>query len=280
MKSLCVKENKSEILNFINDSLLKLNIDNIHITEREFKLYKNVIVHYTGDNIPDFYDKISSVLTDCILKFYVNKLLRRILEYNYFYFNSSEKKEIIKIAKEFIEEDLITSEDNYFAVYSPVLDYIISNKSIVLDGFVNFRLSNYMKNLDYIIDIAVNKYITDKEYTEFVNMLKLYISLTPSKASIVHLVYAGGESVLLDKDKSIIPLDSETLNAKYLSDISFSSNDYALNTLLNLTPRRLIIHLIGEKSDEFINTIKLIFENRYELCSSCELCKLYKINFN
>jgi len=181
----------------------------------------------------------------------------------------------------FIESDIITEEDNFFAVYTSVLDYIKTNKSIVLEGFVNFRLSNYMKNLDYIIDIAVNKFITDKEYLEFVNMLKLYITLTPSKASLTHLVYFGGESILLDKDKKIIPLDDDSFNMKYLSDISFSSNDYALNALLSMPPKKLVIHLMDKNSnDEFINTLKLIFENKYEICSSCELCRLYKIGFN
>lgn len=280
MKSLCIKENKCEILNFINDRLLNLDINSAYITNNEFKLYKNIIIHYTGTNENDFFDKISSVLTDTIIEFYQKKLLKRDLEYNYFYFNSNEKKEILQIANDFIESDIITREDNYYSIYCAILEYIKSNKSIVLDGFCNFRLSNYMKNLDYVIDIAVNKYITDKEYLEFVNMLKLYVAITPSKASIVHLIYSNEESILLDKDKNIIPLDYEGLNAKYLSDISFSSNDYALNTLLNITPRKLIIHLIGGKCDEFINTLKLIFENRYEICNVCELCKLYKINFN
>ena len=167
---------------------------------------------------------------------------------------------------------------SYLAIYSAVLDYINDSKSFVLEGFVNFRLYNYMKNLDYIIDFSVNKYITDKEYLEFVNMLKLYVSLTPPKTPLVHLVYFGDECILLDRDKNIIPLQDDNLNAKYLSDISFSTNDYALNTLLNITPKRLIIHSLGNKSDEFINTIKLIFDKRFEVCSSCELCRLYNTN--
>ncbi|MDE5831324.1 MAG: putative sporulation protein YtxC [Clostridia bacterium] len=281
MKSLCIKENNNEVLSFINDKLSKLDPSFVSIKNTKFKLYKNIIIHNKLDNTEAFYDKISSILTDTIIHFYEKKLLKRILEYNYFYFNSLEKKEIIEIAKSFIESDLITEEDNFFAVYSAVSDYIQKNKSLVLEGFVNFRLSNYMKNLDYIVDLSVNKFITDKEYLEFVNMLKLYITLTPPKSSLVHLVYFGGESILLDKDRNIIPLDDENLSTKYLSDISFSSNDYALNTLLNLPPRRLIIHLMDKNNcDEFINTLKLIFDNRYEICSSCELCKLYKIGFN
>ena len=52
-----------------------------------------------------------------------------------------------------------------------------------------------------------------------------------------------------------------------MSDISFSSNDYALNTLLNLVPKKIYIHLLDGESDEFINTIKLIFEDRVEFSS-------------
>lgn len=278
MKSLCIKDNNEDILNFISEKLSKLDLPNLFVTRNSFKIYDNIIVHYTGDNSTLFVDKLSSILTDTIIHFYETKLLKRMLEYNYFYFSSSEKKSIIEVAENFLYDDEDYQEDNYLAIYSAVLDYINENKSLVLEGFINFRLFNYMKNLDYIIDFSVNKYITDKEYLEFVNMLKLYVSLTPPKTSIVHLVYLGNECILLDKDKNIIPLQDDNLNAKYLSDISFSSNDYALNTLLNITPKRLIIHSLGNKSDEFVNTIKLIFDKRAEVCSSCELCRLYTFN--
>ena len=171
---------------------------------------------------------------------------------------------------------MISREDNFYSIYSAVSDYIKENKSLVLEGFVNFRLYNYMKSLDYIIDFAVNKYITDKEYMEFINMLKLYVSFTPPKISLIHLIFLGNECILLDKDKNFIPITDENLNAKYLSDITFTQNDYALNTLLNLTPKKITIHLIDKHPDEVINTIKLIFEGRCTVCSSCELCTMYK----
>ena len=278
MKSLCIKETNHEIIEFITNELSKIDLENMFISNRTFKIYENLIIHYTGENLELFYDKISSVLANTIIHFYERKLIKRILEYNYFYFNSSEKKEIIEISKSFIEDDIITHEDNYFTIFYAVSDYIKSNKSLVLEGFVNFRLQGYIKNLDYIVDLSVNKFITDKEYLEFVNMLKLYISLTPSKASLIHLVYFGNDSILLSKDKKVIPLDDEMLSAKYLSDITFSSNDYVLNALLNLIPRKLVIHLTNQsKEDEFINTLKLIFEGRCELCFSCEICKLHEI---
>ena len=123
--------------------------------------------------------------------------------------------------------------------------------------------------------MAVNKYIIEKEYKEFINLLKIYVNSTESKIDVMHLIYANGESVLLDQNKNIMQMDSNLNNAKYLSDITFSSNDIALNTLLSLLPRRIEAHII-DVEDEFINTLKLIFENRIRICTSCNICKTYR----
>ncbi len=280
MKSLCVKTNNTDIIIYLLDRLQNSKIDSLHVCERTFKIYKNIIVHVSLENLDSFYDKVSSVLTDAIILFYEEKLLKRIIGYNYFYFSQLEKRNILKNAQIFLETDTISREDNFFSIYYVILDYIKKNKSLVLDGFVNFRLQNYMKNLDYVVDISVNKFLIEKEYMEFINILKLYVSMTPFNSSAVHLIYYNCESILLDNDKNIIPTNETFLNAKYLSDITFSANDYSLNTLLNLNPKKLIIHLIDKKDDEFINTLKNIFDTRIEICYDCKLCSLYnKIGF-
>lgn len=75
----------------------------------------------------------------------------------------------------------------------------------------------------------------------------------------------------------LINVDKNALNAKYLSDVSFSNNDYILNTLLNLLPQKIYLHLISPLSNlDFINTLQLIFENRIEFCHDCSICNLYK----
>ena len=93
---------------------------------------------------------------------------------------------------------------------------------------------------------------------------------------LIHLIYVNGESILLDKNKNIIQVDCNINNAKYLSDITFSSNDIALNTLLSMLPNKIKVHIINEE-DEFINTLKLIFENRIKICTECNICKTYRM---
>ena len=124
------------------------------------------------------------------------------------------------------------------------------------------------------MDICVNKFVIDREYLEFVNLLKTYVRSTPSNSNTIHLIYKNNESVLLDENNNAIPINHNIFNVHYLSDISFSSNDYALNNLLTLLPKKLYIHLENEK-DEFINTLKLIFDERVIICNKCDICKTY-----
>ena len=47
-----------------------------------------------------------------------------------------------------------------------------------------------------------------------------------------------------------------------------------------LLPNKIYIHLIDTKADEFINTLKLIFENRIEFCNDCNICNIFKNNIS
>ena len=85
-----------------------------------------------------------------------------------------------------------------------ILKYIIENKSMILDGFVTFRLREYIKYLDNIIDIAVNKYIIEKEYSEFISLLKMYVNSRISNIKELHLIYGNSELIILDENKNIV----------------------------------------------------------------------------
>lgn len=280
MKSFCIKTNNIKIRDYLLNSLASTDFENIYYINRKFKLYENVIVHYTGTLECDFLNILSNIISDCILVFFEPFLIKRSLNFNYFYFDNFEKKLIEENCYNYItsnEDDSLKFRKD--EIWPNVLKYISENKAMILDGFVNFRLDNYLDTIDEIVDYSVNKYIVEKEYTEFINLLKLYIDSKDSEADLVHLIYTNGESILLDNNRNIISLSDNIFEAKYLSDISFSSNDYALNALLTLLPKRIEVHIIGFE-DEFISTLKLIFGARIYICRDCNICRTYKILAN
>ena len=277
MKSLCIKLNNDEVVDYLLDTFLNSSLDSLYVSNYQFKIYNNVIVHYKGNNLEGFYAYISEVLMDCVIYFYEDNLLKKLIEFNYFYFDLSEKNIIFDFCKEALIKDFDLFKEKYSSIYNSFYNYIKENKSMVFDGFINFRLYDYMKLLDLVVDDSVNRYLIEREYNEFISVLKLYVNSSECKTNNVHLIYTNKESILIDDNKNIISTKDYILKAKYLSDISFSSNDYALNTLLNILPQKITIHLVDNKQDEFINTLQLIFENRITLCNDCKICNIYKL---
>lgn len=279
MKSLCIKTNNSDLLKYLLNELKELEIDNVCFSLRQFKHYKNIIIHYTGENGTLFLEKISSILSllviDELEENFINKI---ILEY-YFYFDCNERKDILNLCFDIMSNDFSDIFDKKFKLlYNVFYNFLLDNKSLYLQGFTNFRLKSYFKVLDDIVAEAVNCFVVEKEYLEFVSLLKLYINSQDSSCNLVHLIYTSNdeESIILDENKEIINISHDNLNTKYLSDISFSSNDYTLNTLLTLLPKEIYIHLIDDYIDDFINTLITIFENRVHLCTDCNICNLYR----
>ena len=273
MISYCIKTDNIEIIQYLLNKISNLDFPDIIYCNKTFKKYEKVIMNWRNKKYEKFKNIISSLVSDIIIKFYQEKLVRRMISVNYFYFEDYEKKLIYENCKEFL---LQSKEEVYETLFKEIEKYVNDKRNIYIQGIVNFRISEYIKALDNIVDMGVNKYIIEKEYKEFINLLKIYVNSAECKTDILHLIYSNGESILLDKEKNIISLENNNINnLKYLSDITFSSNDIALNTLLSMLPKKIEIHII-DKEDEFINTLKLIFESRINICTECNICKTYR----
>lgn len=278
IKSFCVKTNNKAILNYLLNNFKHDVPNNFYLSKNSFRIYDNVIFHYTGNSEELFFSYVADILKQTILKFYEKKIVSNIINFNYFYFSDIEKKKIFDLCIELLnEKENIEAVSRTNVIFYLCKDYIKENKSVVLDGFINFRIREYINILDEIVETGVNSYIIEKEYLEFINLLKIYIDSKTASSQILHLIYFNQESILLDNEKNVIQLNSDISNAKYLSDITFSSNDYCLNTLLNILPKKILIHTLDGKEDEFITTLKSIFGKRVSICFGCNMCKYYKL---
>lgn len=277
MKSLCVKTNNSQVINYLLKKFEDINLDDTYISIKEFNHFNNIIIHYLGIDYIKFYNSLSNIITKCIINYYEENLIHDNINLNYFYFNSYEKKKILENTINLLKDEK-TSILRYDYINNEAFKKINNHHSLYLQSFINFSLSNYITFLNNQIDIAVNKFLIDKEYLEFVNILRLYIKSesNDSKIEHLHLIYKDKTSIIIDDDKNIISSNDNIKRAKYISDISFSSNDFALNTLLNLVPKKITLHLIDGYCDEFINTLKLIFQERVIVCEDCDICNLYR----
>ena len=277
MKSFCIKNNNNQILDYLLAEIKNIDMENIYFSQNSFKLYNNIIIHYKGNNEIKFVCELSNILTNCIMKFYEKNIVKRIVNCDFFYFEPKEKSMIYSNCYELLAEngnDEITKRKE--KIFECLVNYISEHKFFILDGFVNFRLFEYNSLIEECVDYAVNKYIIDKEYKEFIGLLRGFVTSQKNRTDIVHVIYSNSEPILMDEKQNILIYDNQFERPKYLSDITFSSKDYCLNTLLNLLPKKIIIHMLVDE-DEFVETLKLIFENRVMICKECNICKTFTL---
>ena len=267
MKSLCIKTNNTKSIDYLLDSLETLDIEDTYFSCKTFKHYTNIIIHYLGNDLISFNSLISDLLTCLVFDNFEYELLKKLTIQNYFYFDSIETNKVLNICEEILcDSDEFAFENRYNILFDSFYEHISSNNKLYLTGFLFFKNKKYFKHLEDTIDIAVNKFIIEREYLEFISLLKVYINSHSSEISLVNLYYDESKPKLFDEDNNIIDVRADNFDMKYLSDISFSSNDYILNALLTLIPQKIIIHLQDTKTDDFINTLSLIFENRITIC--------------
>jgi len=293
MQCLCIGVNEfaDDVVEQITNELKQLKSKQIsfHIDEVNSGNSTSIICCVDPDNACENksihpYDAlrvhVSNALAECIMKQYEQKLIQRIINSNYCYFNIMEKKEIYKSAcqmlknenKNFVNGLLQIRRKNM--IIRKLLEYFESTNNLILDGFVNFRLKEYKKDLEEIVDKAVDEFLMQREYKEFIRLLKYFVDIQEPKYNVVHvLVRYDKKYILLDENKREITNECLEDFVSEVCEGEINYDDLLVSSLITLAPRKVIIHGNGEfDNKELLDTIKNVFFGKVVICDGCNLC--------
>ena len=97
MKSLCIKTNNLDTIDYLLNELNDMFIENAYFSCKNFKSYTNIIIHYTGNDSEYFLSEISTLLSFLVIDNFEEILLKNLIIKNYFYFDSIEIKKVLNI---------------------------------------------------------------------------------------------------------------------------------------------------------------------------------------
>ncbi|MCR4432046.1 MAG: putative sporulation protein YtxC [Tepidanaerobacteraceae bacterium] len=226
---------------------------------------------------------VANAISDVIINFWESKLLKKIIKENYFYFNSNEQNRIFEFAKNILnfnetsgQKKLLYHIKRKSFVLHKIIDYLNTSSVIILDGFINFRLKDYIAQLEEAVDKAIDEYLMDKEYREFIKLLRYFVDLQEPKKDLVNVILRGGELYLFDEKMNLIEKD-ENMNLIARENPDVNPDDVLISTLINMAPKRIIIHgFKGIEKIEVINALYNIFEERIVFCTDCKICSELK----
>lgn len=284
-----VKGDANDILTQINEELIYIDKQEVEfiIDQIEEKQGTSIICSVKSDNdeIEEqkffiFKVHVSNALAEYIIKNYEIKMLTRIINTNYCYFSQEERKEILGIAlkllsgeqKDFIQCLFTLRRKNIIA--RKLIDYLNTENSILIDGFVNFRLKEYVKYLEEVIEKAVDEFLLQREYREFIRLLRYFVEIQEPKYDIVHVIATSDKKyALLDSEKREITNECIKDFICEITEGEINYDDLLVSSLITLAPRKIVIHCTGQiRNKELFDTITNVFVDRVNICKGCDLC--------
>jgi putative sporulation protein YtxC len=154
-----------------------------------------------------------------------------------------------------------------------VVRYLSQHRNLAVDGFVRFRLKKYHRVLVNLVEHAIDEYLLDQEYQEFIDLLKYFVLVQKSKVPMVHVIHTGKRKFqVLEADGRPLRLKEMDGVVQEMMDHSYSQEDLIVSTLLTVAPERIILHTRHDK-ENVIRTLMQIFEGRVVVCHGCPECR-------
>lgn len=223
---------------------------------------------------------VADIISDVILNHWEKAILTEIIRESYYYFNDEEKSIIFQYTRNYIYgEKMIPGQmdrlDRKNFIIKRLVDFLGQNDSIVIDGFIRFRLKEYINDLKEAVDLAVDDFLMEREYREFIQLLKYFVEIQEPKVDVVHvLINPKGAYKLYDEKHDVI--SSEFLEGYFLDVIDNEINyeDLLISALITIAPNKIVFHgCTPNKPDSTLETIKNVFAGRVSQCAGCKLCQ-------
>lgn len=157
-----------------------------------------------------------------------------------------------------------------------ILEYLTLNSTIYVEGFINFCMQDYLTEIKFAVDLACEELKNEKEYNEFVKLLRYFVDAQPPAINEVNLMMDNnGCFSLWDGDGNMI---EEKYMNYYLDDILLNDinlDDVLISILITVAPRRIILHHAKRPDSEPVKMIKNVFSERITECPGCDRCSTY-----
>ncbi|WP_223067831.1 putative sporulation protein YtxC [Paenibacillus caui] len=218
--------------------------------------------------------KAAEMITEHVIEKKEPFLLRRLLYKYYSLYNHEDVPAIVKLAVQILdgwsdyEVHKRSRERRIAEIYSSFHDYLQTSSVIDIDGWISFRMPGFMEELKDALDLAVDEYLLDKQYEEFIELLKYFVQFQDTRIPLIHLNHIKGtEFEFLDeKMLPVQPLPEFTGITITMEDQELQMEDAVVSSLISLSPGKIMIHT-REPELRMIATIQEIFGDRAQLCS-------------
>jgi len=223
---------------------------------------------------------LANALSDLIVNEWERALILELLRAQYECFSQTEQWLILSSAARALDSredgrpDLFRKVERKGKVLRLLLEYLSTHNEINLEGFITFRLRDYREQLSDAVGRAVDEFLMEREYQEFISLLRYFVQSQEPRLQVLHVVIRPRGAFKLMDDRGAAVTDDYLAESFLDTDWEVNSEDLLVSALITIAPERVVLHC-PTKLDrtEGLDTIRAVFEGRVTTCRGCQLCR-------
>jgi putative sporulation protein YtxC len=235
---------------------------------------------FKKDSLLFIYQLAAKATAGLILEMKEQHIIRALLRDEFNFSGKEESERIIEHCLALLEKGTGSPNPSwnrrYLMLAKSLQKCLLENNILNIDGFISFRLQEYGKELREVVEYAVDEFLVDRQYEEFVGLLKYFVYFQEPQIPLAHVVHKGGQELLLfDENMNPFQLSgNEAVFVERINQQDMEMEDAVVSTLISISPAKLIIHTRDEQMPA-VKTLLQIFEKRVEICHYCPECHAF-----
>lgn len=218
---------------------------------------------------------IANGLCDIIIDEYEKVLVERLLQDQYGYLSEKDRelikrKVMMKLVGRSDDKSSPSLTQRKSRIWAKLVEYLEKENDLVLEGFITFRLKEYLEELFDVVDSTVEDYLVEREYKEFLKLLRHIMEKQSSHAGELNIVRRNDDYVVLDSDKKPLSGDMGNFLEKGVHNLDLGKDDLIVSVVVTLSPERVFWHGRQDKSPCY-DLLKDLLGDRLTVCTGCNL---------
>lgn len=222
---------------------------------------------------------VAAVLSGWIVERSEPERLQRLIRMRYEYLTPAERARVLEHARrQLAPAARREGVGRRQRILQRLNEYLERSDTLVIDGFCTFRLKEQQEELAEVVERAADGVLLEREYEEFVLLLRHVVETHPAPAEELHCRFEAPGGLRLED------AGGRDVGRPCLADLAaeaaahgVGAEDLLVSALITLAPRRLWLHLPGERrgllSGDTVGILRAVFGGRLEVCGGCPRCR-------
>jgi putative sporulation protein YtxC len=254
----------------------------VHVRRRKFGS-TDVLEVFSDHDLDErarrrYVQDVARSLAQTIVEAVEPSLLSRILHRHYGSFPEAESRRILARARRHLESGqrppAVYRAARLGRVRRALAEYLEDDRVVHVEGLLRFRLEAYRADLEEAVGRAVDDLLLEREYREFVRLLRRFVWAQPLRRGQVHLI--AGPSGFRLKDEEAGLAEGYTWLERSWREGEGEWEEWEeelLSALIRAAPRRIVVH--GQLPRGMrMATVAGVFRERLKRCvgPGCPWC--------